>query len=156
MTPDQIDKIQASFAKVAPISDAAADIFYTRLFEVAPEVKPMFKGDIKEQGKKLMTTLGVVVNGLKNLDAVVPVAQKLAVQHVAYGVKPEHYQVVGESLIYTLEKGLGDAFTEDLKQAWLAAYATLSGVMIDAAYPAPATVATAAPAPKKAWWKIWA
>jgi len=156
MTPAQIDMIQASFAKVAPIAETAADIFYTRLFEVAPEVKPMFKGDIKEQGKKLMTTLGVVVNGLKNLDAIVPVAQKLAVQHVDYGVKPEHYTVVGESLIFTLEKGLGDAFTDELKEAWLVAYTTLSGVMIDAAYPAATEVSMTPPPAKKAWWKIWA
>ena len=143
MDATQIDMVQGSFKKVVPIADAAAGIFYTRLFEIAPEVKPMFKGDIKEQGKKLMTTLGVVVNGLKDLDAIVPVAQQLAVKHVDYGVKPEHYPVVGDALIYTLEQGLGDDFTPELKNAWVTAYGTLSSVMIDAAYPATST--------KKAW-----
>lgn len=157
MDDTQIEMIQASFAKVAPIADTAADIFYTRLFEIAPEVKPMFTGDIKEQGKKLMTTLGVVVNGLKDFDKIVPVAQQLAVKHVDYGVKAEHYQPVGEALIFTLEKGLGDDFTPELKAAWLGAYTTLSGVMIDAAYPAeiePA-VAAQATAVKEPWWKFW-
>ncbi|SMX30695.1 globin family protein [Actibacterium lipolyticum] len=150
MDATQIDMIQGSFKKVVPISDAAADIFYSRLFEVAPEVKPMFKGELKEQGKKLMTTLGAVVNGLKNLDAIVPVAQQLAVKHVDYGVQPDHYPVVGETLIYTLEKGLGEDFTPELRNAWVAAYGTLSSVMIDAAYPT-TSVVTPDPSQKKVW-----
>jgi nitric oxide dioxygenase len=160
MTPVQIDLIQDSFKKVVPIADTAADIFYTRLFEIAPEVKPMFKGDISEQGKKLMTTLGVVVNGLRDLDKIVPVAQQLAVKHIDYGVKEEHYAPVGEALIFTLEKGLGDDFTPELKESWLAAYTTLSGVMIAAAYPKEAAedaviAAQETAASKKPWWKIW-
>ncbi|ALG89536.1 MULTISPECIES: globin family protein [Actibacterium] len=138
MTPEQIDMVQGSFAKVVPIKDAAAAIFYARLFEIAPEVKPYFKGDMTEQGAKLMATLGVVVNGLKNLDAIVPVAQKLAVGHVAYGVKPEDYQSVGAALLYTLGQGLGDGFTPEVEAAWTEAYTILSGVMIGAAYPAAA------------------
>lgn len=134
MTPEQISAVQDSFAKVAPISDAAAKIFYDRLFEIAPDVKPMFKGDMTEQGSKLMATLGAVVNGLRDLDKIVPVAQKLAIGHVDYGVKAEHYTPVGEALIYTLEQGLGDAFTAEVKDGWVAAYTTLSSVMIDAAY----------------------
>lgn len=159
MTPDQIDQIQASFKKVAPIADVAADIFYTRLFEIAPEVKPMFKGDISEQGKKLMATLGVVVNGLKNLDAIVPVAEQLAVKHIDYGVKEEHYQPVGEALIFTLEKGLGEDFTPELKESWTAAYSTLAGAMIAAAYPkeapTPALAAESLATSSKPWWKLW-
>ncbi len=134
MTPDQIQLVQSSFSGVVPIADTAAKLFYGRLFEIAPEVKPMFKGDISDQGKKLMTTLGVVVNGLKNLEAVIPAAQSLAVKHVDYGVTAEHYKPVGEALIWTLEQGLGDAFTEEVKEAWVSAYTTLSGVMIEAAY----------------------
>ena len=134
MTPDQITLIQESFAKVAPISDAAADIFYTRLFEIAPEVKPYFKNDMTQQGAKLMATLGVVVNGLRDLNKIVPVAQQLAVKHVDYGVKARDYQSVGSALIYTLGQGLQDDFTPELEQAWITAYTTLSGVMIDAAY----------------------
>jgi hemoglobin-like flavoprotein len=138
MTPHQIALVQASFVKVAPIADAAAGLFYGRLFEIAPEVKPMFKGDIAEQGRKLMATLGVVVKGLSNLEAVLPAAKALAVKHVAYGVKPEHYVPVGEALMWTLDEGLGDDFTPETRQAWLAAYGTLSAVMIKEAYGATA------------------
>ncbi|MES2030139.1 MAG: globin family protein [Pseudomonadota bacterium] len=134
MTPDQVALVQDSFKKVAPISDVAADLFYGRLFEVAPQVQPMFKGDMKEQGRKLMATLGVVVTGLTRLETVLPAASALAKQHVAYGVKAEHYPIVGGALLWTLEKGLGDAWTPELASAWTAAYGTLSGYMIAEAY----------------------
>ena len=135
MNDSDITLIQGSFKKVAPIADAAAEIFYADLFETAPQVKPYFaETDMKEQGKKLMTTLGVVVNGLRDLDKIVPVAQELAIRHVNYGVKAEDYEAVGASLIRTLEKGLGDEFTDELRDAWVGAYSTLSGVMKDAAY----------------------
>ncbi len=134
MTPHQVDLVQSSFAKVASIADAAAAIFYERLFEIAPEVRPLFHGNMAEQRRKLMTTLGVVVNGLKNLDAVLPAARELAVRHVRYGVKPAHYAPVGEALIWTLDRGLGADFTSEVRSAWLAAYGALSGVMIAAAY----------------------
>ena len=137
MTPENIEDIQASFAKVAPIAPAAAALFYDRLFTIAPEVKPLFKSDMAEQGTKLMATLAAVVNGLKTLDMVVPVAQALAVRHVAYGVKPEHYAPVGTALIWTLEQGLKDDFTPKVRDAWVAAYNTLSGAMMAAAYPEP-------------------
>lgn len=134
MNDTQITLVQESFAKVVPIKDAAAEIFYNRLFEIAPAVKPMFKGDMAEQGAKLMTTLGVVVNGLRDLDKIVPVAEKLAIGHVDYGVKAEHYETVGAALLFTLKTGLGDDFTADVEAAWITAYTTLSGVMINAAY----------------------
>jgi nitric oxide dioxygenase len=134
MTPQQIDLVQSSFAKVAPIADTAAAIFYARLFEIAPRAKPLFHGDMAEQGRKLMMTLGVVVNGLKNLDAIVPVAQALAVKHVGYGVQAVDYAPVGEALLWTLQRGLGEAYTAEVAAAWETAYATLSGVMIAAAY----------------------
>ncbi len=87
MTPDQVKSIQDSFAKVAPIADAAAALFYGRLFEIAPEVKPLFRGDMTEQGRKLMKTLTVVVNGLGNLKSILPAASALAKGHVGYGVR---------------------------------------------------------------------
>ncbi|MBB94286.1 MAG: hemin receptor [Rhodobacteraceae bacterium] len=136
MDDTDITLIQDSFAKVVPIKDAAAEIFYADLFETAPEVKPYFaNANMADQGSKLMATLGVVVNGLRDLDKVVPVAQDLALRHVDYGVKPEDYDSVGASLIRTLEKGLGDDFTPDTRAAWIGAYTTLSTVMKDAAYP---------------------
>ena len=107
MNPTQIKLVQDSFAKVAPISEQAAVMFYDRLFEVAPSVKAMFPIDMTEQRKKLMATLAVVVNGLSNLEAVLPAASALAKRHVSYGAKPEHYPVVGGALLWTLEKGLG-------------------------------------------------
>lgn len=135
MKEEQIALVQDSFAKVVPIKEAAAEIFYARLFEIAPQVSPMFKEtDLGEQGTKLMATLGVVVNGLKNLEAIVPVAQDLAKRHIGYGVEAQHYEPVGEALIYTLEKGLGDAFDVPTRDAWIAAYTILSTVMINAAY----------------------
>ncbi|MGJ4918356.1 globin family protein [Bradyrhizobium sp. HKCCYLRH2060] len=134
MTPSQIALVQDSFAKVAPISDQAATIFYDRLFEVAPQVRAMFPDDLTEQRKKLMATLAVVVNGLTNLPAILPAASALAKRHVDYGARPEHYPVVGAALLWTLEKGLGDGWTPDVAAAWTAAYGTLSGYMISEAH----------------------
>jgi hemoglobin-like flavoprotein len=134
MTPGQVSLVQSSFAKVVPISDTAAALFYDRLFAIAPQVKQMFKGDMAEQGRKLMTTLAVVVNGLTNLDAILPAASTLARRHISYGVKPSHYASVGEALLWTLQKGLGDAWNADTAAAWAAAYGTLSSFMIREAY----------------------
>jgi nitric oxide dioxygenase len=134
MNPTQIKLVQDSFAKVAPISEQAAVLFYDRLFEVAPSVRAMFPDDMKEQRKKLMATLAVVVGGLSNLEAVLPAASALAKRHVNYGAKPEHYPIVGGALLWTLEKGLGDAWTPEVAEAWTAAYGTLSGYMIQEAY----------------------
>ncbi len=134
MTPQQVLLVQSSFAKVAPIADTAAALFYDRLFTIAPSVKQMFKGDMAVQGRKLMTTLAVVVNGLTNLDAILPAASALARRHIGYGVKPSHYASVGEALLWTLEKGLDEAWNAETASAWTAAYQTLSGFMIKQAY----------------------
>lgn len=134
MTPEQVRLVQDSFSKVAPIADQAAAIFYDRLFEVAPAVKAMFPADMTEQRKKLMATLAAVVNGLSNLESILPTASALAVRHVSYGARPEHYPVVGGALLWTLEKGLGAAWTPEVAAAWTAAYGTLSGYMIAEAY----------------------
>jgi hemoglobin-like flavoprotein len=137
MTPDQVKLVQESFAKVVPISDQAAVFFYDRLFEIAPAVKSMFTGDMAEQRRKLMTMLAAVVNGLGNLESILPAASALAIRHVSYGAKAEHYPVVGAALLWTLEKGLGDAWTPEVADAWTAAYGTLSGYMISEAYDRP-------------------
>jgi len=135
MTADEIALVRESFAKVAPIAETAAGLFYGRLFETTPAVKPLFRGDMTEQGRKLMATLAVVVKGLDNLPAIVPVAEALARRHVDYGVLPEHYASVGAALLWTLGQGLGEAFTPEVEAAWTQAYTTLSGVMVAAAYP---------------------
>jgi nitric oxide dioxygenase len=137
MTPDQVKLVQQSFATVAPISETAAILFYDRLFEIAPQVRAMFPADMSEQRKKLMAMLAVVVNGLANLETILPAASALAKRHVAYGAKAEHYPVVGSALLWTLEKGLGEAWTPELAEAWTAAYGTLSGFMVAEAYGRP-------------------
>jgi hemoglobin-like flavoprotein len=134
MNPTQIKLVQESFAKVAPISETAAELFYGRLFEIAPRVKAMFPADMSAQRKKLMMMLATVVNGLGNLESILPAASALAKRHVGYGAKPAHYPVVGSALLWTLEKGLGEAWNPELAEAWTAVYGTLSGFMISEAY----------------------
>jgi hemoglobin-like flavoprotein len=134
MTPSQIKLVQDSFAKVTPISDQAAIMFYDRLFEVAPQVRALFPDDLAEQRKKLMVTLAVVVRGLSDLPSILPAASALAKRHVGYGAVAEHYPVVGGALLWTLEKGLGGGWTPEVAEAWTAAYGTLSGYMISEAY----------------------
>ena len=134
MTPEQISLVKESFANVVPISEKAAALFYGRLFEIAPEVRPLFRGDMTEQGRKLMATLSAVVNALANLEAVLPAASTLAKRHVAYGVTADHYVPVGAALVWTLEQGLGADWTPQVAAAWAAAYSTLSNYMIGEAY----------------------
>jgi len=133
MTPEQIDMVQGSFKKVAPIADTAADIFYDRLFEIAPEVRSLFPDEMGDQKKKLIQMLAVAVNGLKDLDAIVPAVQALGARHKAYNVEDSHYDVVGAALLYTLGKGLGDDFTPEVEAAWAETYGLLASVMKDAA-----------------------
>ena len=142
MTPAQITLVQSSFAQVVPIAEQAAAIFYARLFELAPEVRSLFKGDMAAQGRKLMAMLKGVVDSLDRLDVLIPVAQRLAERHVGYGARPAHYAVVGAALLDTLAAGLGPAFTDETRAAWTVAYGTLSSVMIAAAG-APANAASA-------------
>jgi nitric oxide dioxygenase len=134
MNPTQVKLVQESFAKVAPIADQAAVIFYDRLFEIAPAVKAMFPADMKEQRKKLMAALAMIVGGLSTLETILPAASALAKRHVAYGARPEHYPVVGSALLWTLEKGLGVSWTPEVAAAWTGAYSTLSDFMITEAY----------------------
>lgn len=134
MQPDQIALVKSSFESVKPIAVPAAALFYERLFAIAPQVKPLFRGDMAAQGEKLMATLAVVVNGLDRLDTVLPAARALAKRHVGYGVKPADYAAVGEALLWTLARGLGAAWTPATAEAWKAAYGLLSAFMIAEAY----------------------
>jgi hemoglobin-like flavoprotein len=134
MTPAEVNLVKHTWSRVVPIKETAASLFYGRLFELDPSLKPLFKGDITEQGAKLMATLNAVVGSLDKLDEVVPVAQALAVRHVGYGVRPEHYDTVGAALLWTLERGLGAGFTADVAKAWTVAYTALAGAMKGAAY----------------------
>ncbi|MEZ4885830.1 MAG: globin family protein [Chitinophagales bacterium] len=132
MTNQQILLIQDSWKLVTPIADTAGSIFYTRLFDETPALRHLFRGDLSEQIKKLMTMLGLIVNNLTRLEQIVPTAQKLAVRHIDYGVEVAHYTAVGNALLWTLEQGLGEVWNEDLENAWATAYGILSGVMIAA------------------------
>jgi len=133
MTPEQVALVQESFAKVAPIAPQAAALFYGNLFAADPSLKALFKGDMDEQGKKLMQVLATAVNSLKNLPGLVPVLQALAKRHVGYGVKDEHYATVGGALLLTLSQGLGEAFTDDVKEAWVTTYTLIADTMKAAA-----------------------
>lgn len=134
MNTDTINLVQQSFAQVRPGAAGAGDLFYRRLFELDPDLRPLFTSDIGEQGARLMAMISVAVDGLDDLDALTPAVQALGVRHRGYGVRPEHYDTVGEALLWTLGQGLGDAFTPDVREAWAEIYGLLAGVMKDAAY----------------------
>jgi hemoglobin-like flavoprotein len=133
MTPKQIELVQGSWREVLPIADIAAELFYGRLFVLDPSLKPLFKGDMSAQGRKLMSMISTAVNGLTRLESIVPAVQDLGRRHVKYGVKDAHYDTVAAALVWTLGQGLGEQFTPEVKDAWVAAYGVLAKTMKDAA-----------------------
>jgi len=133
MTPEQIELVKSSWTQVVPIADTAAKLFYGKLFELDPALKPLFKGDMTEQGRKLTRMIGTAVNGLDRLDEIVPAVKDLGVRHVAYGVQDEHYDTVGSALLWTLGQGLGDGFTPEVELAWATVYTLLADTMKSAA-----------------------
>jgi len=143
MTPEQVKLVQDSFAKVVPIAGTAADLFYDRLFVIAPEVRSLFPSDLTEQKKKLIQMLATAVTNLHQVEKIIPAVEDLGRRHVAYGVTDKHYEPVGAALLWTLEQGLGPDFTPPVKAAWTETYMTVAGVMQKAAAAVPP------PAPKK-------
>ena len=133
MTPEQVKLVQQSFAQVAPIADEAADLFYDRLFESAPGVRPLFPDDMAEQKKKLMQMLATAVANLHRVDEILPALEDLGRRHVDYGTRSEHYDTVGEALLWTLEQDLGEAFTPEVEEAWTKTYTMIAEVMKAAA-----------------------
>lgn len=131
MTPQEIRLVQASFSKVAPISAIAADLFYTRLFQIAPDVRRFFPDDLAEQKRKLMAMLATVVGGLAHLDILMPAVQALGRRHAGYGVTAVQFASFGAALLWTLDQVLGNDFTPEVKGAWIAIYNALSRAMID-------------------------
>lgn len=129
MTNEQINLVKATFEKIEPLSETVADIFYGRLFELDPNLRHLFKGDMKEQGRKLMQMIGLAVRGLDRIEELIPAVQSLGVRHANYGVKEAHYETVAEALLWTLEKGLGADFTIETKEAWTAVYGLLAQTM---------------------------
>ena len=132
MTPYQIELVQTTWMKVLPIKETAAKLFYGRLFELDPALRPLFKTNIESQEHKLVVMLSTAVAGLSRLDQLVPAVRSLGKRHVAYGARERDYDTVAGALLWTLEKGLGDAFTPAVKEAWTQAYMTLASVMKDA------------------------
>jgi hemoglobin-like flavoprotein len=133
MTTVQIELVQSSFEAVKPIAEVAADLFYTRLFELDPSLRLMFRSDRTEQGRKLMHMIGVAVKGLSRPEQILPAVEELGRRHACYGVRRSHYATVGTALLWTLEKGLGEAFTPDVRAAWTAVYTLLAETMQRAA-----------------------
>jgi hemoglobin-like flavoprotein len=129
LTANDIALVRASFAKVLPIKAAAADLFYSRLFEIAPQLRPMFPKDLKEQKAKLMAMIAAAVGGLHDLATLVPHVKALGARHSGYGVTVAHYAIVGDALMWTLERGLGDEYTPEVRSAWAKVYGVLAGTM---------------------------
>lgn len=133
ITEKEIEMVQQSWEKCVPIADKAAVLFYGKLFELDPSLRSMFKSDMAEQGKKLMTMITVAVRSLNRLETIVEDVRKLGVRHKDYGVKDEHYDTVGAALLWTLGQALGESFDEELKTAWTKVYTLLATAMKDAA-----------------------
>ena len=133
MTPRQIALVQGSWKDVLAVSETAAQLFYLRLFDLDPSLRPMFRGELREQGRKLIAMMSVAVNGLARLETLLPVIEALGRRHAGYGVKDEHYATVAAALLWALEQGLGGRFTPDVKDAWTAAYGVLAFTMQSAA-----------------------
>jgi hemoglobin-like flavoprotein len=129
MTPEQKQLVRDSFAKLAPIADDAAALFYQRLFTLDPKLRALFTHDMKEQGRKLMSMIATAVAQLDKVEALAPVLRELGKRHIGYGVRDSDYDTVVTALLWTLEKGLGADFTPALKDAWTACYGVLAGEM---------------------------
>ena len=133
MTPRQIERIRTSWSAVESMAIQAATLFYQHLFELDPTIKRLFRStDMEKQRKVLMQTLTVVVKSLDKLDTILPAVQALGRRHAGYGVRAEHYETVGVALLWTLERGLGETFDEETREAWATAYGTLASVMMEA------------------------
>ena len=132
MTPEQLILVQDSFRKVTPIAEEIADLFYGRLFDLAPQLRPLFPEDMRGQKKKFMQMLELVMKCLNAPGRFLPAVVGLGQRHTDYGVVPEHYGFVGDALMWALDQGLREAFTDDVQTAWIAAYGTLADVMIGA------------------------
>jgi len=127
--------VQTSFAQVRTIAETAAALFYRRLFELDPTLRPLFKGDLKEQGRKLMDMLGLAVKGLDRPEALLPALATMGRRHAGYGVKEQDYETVGEALLWTLEEGLGPGFTPEIREAWTVLYKLVADTMLAAPVP---------------------
>lgn len=136
MQAQTVQLVQQSWAKVAPIAPQAAALFYTNLFERDPQLQSLFTGNMTAQGAKLMQMISAAVARLDQPNVLLPILQQLGVRHKDYGVKDAHYSTVGAALLQTLEQGLGDDFTPDVRQAWTDVYGVMAETMMAAAHKA--------------------
>ena len=132
MTGEQINLVKKSFGKIEPISEQAAALFYAKLFDLNPNLRPLFRGNMKEQGRKLMQVIGYAVESLERIDEIIPQVRALGARHAGYGVEERDYETVGTALLWTLEKALSREFTAETKEAWAAVYGLLAQTMKDA------------------------
>jgi hemoglobin-like flavoprotein len=134
ITPAQIALVKETWSKVIPISETAAKLFYDRLFETSPQLAPMFDGvDLVSQRQKLVKAINMVVISLERIGSLIPTIREMGRRHVDYGVEESHYAQVGAALLWTLETGLGEHWSDEAEAAWTNAYQLLAGVMIDGA-----------------------
>src|SRR5262249_17043179 len=129
ITSNEIALVQTSFARIVMIHATAADLFYDRLFEIAPKLRELFPADLREQKRKLMQMIAVAVGGLNKLDSMVPAVKALGARHSGYGVTAAHYAIVGDALLWTLEQGLGSEWTPEVRSAWAKTYAIVAAAM---------------------------
>ena len=134
MTPRQVELVQSSFRQVLLVSDTTAELFYARLFALDPAIAQLFKRSMKEHRREMMYALGAAVAWLKRFESVAPSLEALAQRHTGYGVRPEHYDSVGDALLWSLEQALGESFDEETADSWRALYEKVSGLMKEAAY----------------------
>lgn len=137
LTPEQKRLVQESFEQLKPVAHAAGRLFYVRLFDLDPNLSYMFKNDLDEQSKKLMQLIAMAVKGLDKPEELLPAVEALGRRHVSYGVQERHYATVGAALLWTLDKGLGAAFTPEVKEAWRTVYKLLADTMKAAATATP-------------------
>jgi nitric oxide dioxygenase len=131
ITPEQVARVQSTFQAVLPLADTAGVLLYERIFALAPATRALFAEDIRPQASRLMAAVKTAVEGLDDLDAVAPFLVKLGARHVRYGVRPEHFDVGGEALLWTLAQGLGEAFTAEVREAWTAAWTVIVGALTE-------------------------
>jgi hemoglobin-like flavoprotein len=137
LTPHQVVLVQSAFRTVLPMTATAAELFYKRLFEIDPETAALFKGDMREQGRRFMQALAAAVGSLSSMPTLVPIVQRLGLRHAALGVRAEHYDSVQQALLWTLASILQDEYTDEVRSAWASAYAMLAGVTKEVAWGAP-------------------
>lgn len=133
MTPAQIALVQESWKRIVPMGDQAAGLLYARLFALDPSLEALFKGDLREQGRKVLSMISVAVNSLTRLESIVSAVQALGRRHAGYGVEDRHYATVEDALVWTLRQALGAGFTKEVEEAWRTAYGILATTMQQAA-----------------------